>query len=189
MLFRSASPHVIDVASAYATFAAQGVYAKPYFIQSVNGRNGGVLYEAKPQGEQVFDSAVMADLTAALKGVVDIGSGFEAKKLKRPAAGKTGTSQENASAWFSGYTPNLATSVSFFAESASQTLHGVGGLNSVTGGSFPARIWTAYMQVALKGQPVLQFPEPSNISGTEPVLPKMWGYMDSATAEARSNGN
>ena len=185
----AASPHVIDVASAYATFAAQGVYAKPYFIQSVNGRNGGVLYEAKPQGEQVFDSAVMADLTAALKGVVDIGSGFEAKKLKRPAAGKTGTSQENASAWFSGYTPNLATSVSFFAESASQTLHGVGGLNSVTGGSFPARIWTAYMQVALKGQPVLQFPEPSNISGTEPVLPKMWGYMDSATAEARSNGN
>jgi len=165
----SASPHVIDVASAFATYAAQGVYAKPYFIDSVQGRNGGVLYQAKPQGQEVFAKNVMADLTYALKAVVDYGSGFEARKLNRPAAGKTGTSDNNASAWFSGFTPQLATSVAFFRNDATQNLHGIGGLNSVTGGSFPARIWTAFMRGALKGQPVLQFPTAVHISGTLPT--------------------
>jgi len=178
----AASPHVLDVAAAYATFASQGIYAKPYFISNVSGRNGGVLFEAKPQGEQVFSADVMADVSTALQAVVNVGSGFEAKKLKRPAAGKTGTSQENASAWFSGFTPQLATSVSFFRDDATKTLHGIGGLNSVTGGSFPARIWTKYMIGALKGQPVLQFPEPANITGTEPVLPLMYTETDSSTA-------
>lgn len=178
----AASPHVLDVAAAYATFAAQGVYAKPYFISTVSGRNGGVLFEAKPQGEQVFSADVMADVTTALQAVVNVGSGFEAKKLKRPAAGKTGTSQENASAWFSGFTPQLATSVSFYRDDATKTLHGIGGLTSVTGGSFPARIWTKYMLGALKGQPVLQFPVPANITGTEPVLPQMFNTTDSSTA-------
>lgn len=165
----AASPHVLDVASAFATYAAQGIYAKPYFIDSVQGHNGGVLYQATPQGQQVFAKDVMADLTYALRYVVTSGSGFEALKLKRPAAGKTGTSDQNASAWFSGYTPQLATSVAFYRNDATETLHGIGGLNSVTGGSFPARIWTAYMQGALKGQPVLDFPPPAKISGTMPT--------------------
>lgn len=165
----AASPHVLDVASAFATYAAQGIYAKPYFIDSVQGHNGGVLYQATPQGQQVFAKDVMADLTYALRYVVTSGSGFEALKLKRPAAGKTGTSDQNASAWFSGYTPQLATSVAFYRNDATETLHGIGGLNSVTGGSFPARIWTAYMQGALKGQPVLNFPPPAKISGTMPT--------------------
>ena len=165
----SASPHVLDIAGAFATFAAQGIYAKPYFISSVIGNNGGVLYQAHPQGQEVFGKDVMADLTYALWTVVQSGSGFEALKLQRPAAGKTGTSDNNASAWFSGYTPQLATSVAFFRDNATKNLHGIGGLNSVTGGSFPARIWTAFMRGALKGQPVLQFPPPANISGTQPT--------------------
>ena len=165
----SASPHVIDIAGAFATFAAQGVYAKPYFIDSVIGNNGGVLYRAHPQGQEVFGKDVMADLTYALKAVVDFGSGYEAKKLNRPAAGKTGTSDNNATAWFSGYTPQLAASVAFFRDNATQNLHGIGGLYSVAGGSFPARIWTAFMRGALKGQPVLYFPAPTHISGTLPT--------------------
>lgn len=165
----SASPHVLDVAGAFATYAAQGVYAKPYFIEAVHGHNGGVLYQAQPQSQEVFAKDVMADLTYALKAVVDYGSGFEAKKLKRPAAGKTGTSDDNASAWWSGYTPQLAASVALFRDDATQTLHGIGGMNSVTGGSFPARIWTAFMSGALKGQPVLKFPAPARISGTLPT--------------------
>jgi membrane peptidoglycan carboxypeptidase len=165
----AASPHVIDIAGAFATYAAQGIYAKPYFIDSVLGNNGGVLYQAKPQGQQVFGKDVMADLTYALQSVVQYGSGFEALKLNRPAAGKTGTSDNNASAWFSGYTPQLATSVAFFRNDATQNLHGIGGLTSVTGGSFPARIWTAYMRGALKGQKILQFPPPVHISGTLPT--------------------
>lgn len=165
----SASPHVLDIAGAFATYAAQGIYAKPYFISSVIGSNSGVLYQAHPQGQEVFGKDVMADLTYALQTVVQQGSGFEALKLQRPAAGKTGTSDNNASAWFSGYTPQLATSVAFFRDDATKNLHGIGGLNSVTGGSFPARIWTAFMRGALKGQPVLQFPPPAYIAGTQPT--------------------
>jgi membrane peptidoglycan carboxypeptidase len=165
-----ASPHVLDVASAYATFAANGIYAKPYLITQVLGSNKGVLYEGKPQTQEVFAADVIADLTHALKYVVTNGSGFAALKLGRPAAGKTGTSQSNASAWFSAYTPQLAASVALFRDDATQSLHGIGGLTSVTGGSFPARIWTAFMQGALKGQPTLEFPAPSNIGGLDPIV-------------------
>ena len=91
-----ASPRVLDVANAYATFAAEGVYAKPFLVVEVVNRNGGVLYKAKPQGQEVFSKEVMADLTYALESVVKFGSGFAAQKLGRPAAGKTGTSQENS---------------------------------------------------------------------------------------------
>jgi membrane peptidoglycan carboxypeptidase len=165
-----ASPRVIDVTNAYATFAAQGIKSKPYLVTSVIGSNKGVLYEGKPQTEEVFSKEVMADLTYALKSVVNGGTGAAALSLGRPAAGKTGTSQSNASAWFSGYTPQLAATVSFFRDDATQTLNGIGGLTSVTGGSFPARIWTAFMKGALKGQPVMDFPAPSNIGGLEPIV-------------------
>ena len=165
-----ASPRVIDVANAYATFAAQGIKSKPYLVTSVIGSNKGVLYEGKPQTEEVFSKEVMADLTYALKSVVNGGTGAAALALGRPAAGKTGTSQSNASAWFSGYTPQLAAAVSFFRDDATQTLNGIGGLTSVTGGSFPARIWTAFMKGALKGEPVMDFPAPSNIGGLDPIV-------------------
>ncbi len=165
-----ASPHVIDVANAYATFAAQGIKSKPYLVTQVIGPNKGVLYEAKPETQEVFSKEVMADLTYALKEVVTGGTGAAALALGRPAAGKTGTSQSNASAWFSAYTPQLAASVAFFRDSASESLNGIGGLTSVTGGTFPAKIWTAFMKGALKGQEVMDFPAPSNIGGLEPVV-------------------
>ena len=164
-----ASPHVMDVTSAYATFAAQGIYSKPYLIASVTGPNKGVLFEGEPQTQEVFSKDVMADLTYALKATVTGGTGSAALKLGRPAAGKTGTSQSNASAWFSGYTPQLAASVALFRDSASESLNGIGGLTSVTGGTFPARIWTAFMQGALKGQPKMSFPAPANVGGLEPI--------------------
>ena len=164
-----ASPHVIDVANAYATFAAQGIYSKPYLVAQVMGSNKGILYEGKSQTQEVFSKEVIADLTYSLKSVVNGGTGSAALALGRPAAGKTGTSQQNASAWFSGYVPQLAASVAFFRDSASESLNGIGGLTSVTGGTFPARIWTAFMKGALKGDPVMDFPAPSNIGGLDPI--------------------
>jgi membrane peptidoglycan carboxypeptidase len=165
-----ASPRVIDVANAYATFAAQGVYAKPFLVASVTGPNKGVLYEATPQTQEVFSKEVMADLTYALKSVVNGGTGAAALSLGRPAAGKTGTSQSNASARFAAYTPHLSAAVALYRDSASESLNGIGGLTSVTGGTFPARIWTAFMKGALKGEPVMTFPAPSNIGGLDPVV-------------------
>lgn len=167
-----ASPRVIDVANSFATFAANGVRAKPFIVKEVLGANKGVLYQAKVETEQVFDENVMADLNYALGEVVRAGTASAAlRDFGRPAAGKTGTSQSNASAWFSGYTPQLATSIAFYRDDATQSLNGIGGLNSVTGGSFPARIWNAYMKGALKGQPEMDFAPPSHIGGMDAVLP------------------
>ena len=165
-----ASPHVIDVANSYATFAAQGVYSKPYMVASVTGSNKGLLYQGKAQTQEVFTKEVMADLTYALKSVVNGGTGSAALALGRPAAGKTGTSQSNASAWFSAYTPQLAASVALFRDSASESLNGIGGLTSVTGGTFPAKIWTYFMKRALKDEPIMSFPAPANIGGLEPIV-------------------
>ena len=166
----TSSPHVIDVANAYATFAAQGIKSKPYLVSQVIGSNKGVLYEATPQTEEVFSKEVMADLTYALKGTITGGTGAAALGLGRPVAGKTGTSQSNASAWFSAYTPQIAASVALFRDNATQSLNGIGGLTSVTGGSFPARIWTQFMKGALKGEPIMDFPAPSNIGGLDPIV-------------------
>ena len=168
----AASPHVIDVAVAYATFASNGVYAAPWFITEVTGSNGGVLYQAaSPSPNTVFSKDVMADLTYGLQEVVKNGTAtFGTAGLGRPAAGKTGTSEQNASAWFAGYTPQLSAAVAMFRDDATQTLNGIGGLNSVTGGTFPAKIWTAFMKGALKGDPVLSFPKPVNIGGTDPIV-------------------
>ena len=166
----TSSPHVIDVANAYATFAAQGIKSKPYLVTQVLGSNKGVLFEAKPETQEVFSKEVMADLTYALKGVVTGGTGAAALALARPAAGKTGTSQSNASAWFSAYTPQIAASVAFFRDNATQSLNGIGGMTSLTGGTFPARIWTQFMKGALKGEPIMDFPAPANIGGLDPVV-------------------
>ena len=92
------------------------------------------------------------------------GTGFAANKVGRPVAGKTGTTNDNLSAWFAGYSPDLAAAVMFVKEDDKGipvTLRGTGGLKTVTGGSFPARIWTAFMKAALKDVPVSKFVAPA----------------------------
>ena len=166
----SASPHVIDLANAYATFAANGVYAKPFIINEVQGPNKGILYQGRIQAQEVFKKDVMADLTYALSKATSSGTAaVVGARVARPTAGKTGTSNDNASAWFNGYTPEVAASVAFYRDDATQTLNGIGGLTSVTGGSFPARIWAEFVKKYLAKAPVQQFPEPAFIGGSEPV--------------------
>ena len=166
----SASPHVIDLANAYATFASQGIYAKPFIINEVQGPNKGILYQGRIQAQEVFRKDVMADLTYALSKATESGTAaVVGARVARPTAGKTGTSNDNASAWFNGYTPEVAASVAFYRDDATQTLNGIGGLTSVTGGSFPARIWAEFVKKYLAKTPVQNFPEPAFIGGTEPV--------------------
>jgi membrane peptidoglycan carboxypeptidase len=166
-----ASPHVIDMADAYATFAARGQQVPYTFIKKITGPNGGVLFQWDPTPKQAFSSDVADTVNYALQKVVTDGTGFYAQGLGRPAAGKTGTTNENKSAWFAGYTPDLAAAVMFVKDDAQgnpMTLSGVGGMNSVTGGSFPTRIWTAFMAGALKDTPVQQFVDPPSIPTTSP---------------------
>jgi membrane peptidoglycan carboxypeptidase len=167
----TASPHVIDMASAYATFAAQGVYAQPYTVARVTSTDGRVDFKAKPVTRAVFDPNVMADATFAMSKVVQSGTGAGAN-FGRPAAGKTGTTTGNVSAWFDGFTPQLATSVGMYRNSKSGkvlSLNGLGGRSSVQGATFSVPIWRAYMQAAMKGLPVKDFPPEANVG--QPINP------------------
>ena len=164
------SPRVIDVASSFATFAANGIYSKPYLVKKVFNGEGELIYEAKEESKRVFSKKVMADLNYALSGVIRNGTASSVLgSFPRPIAGKTGTSQDNASAWFTGHSPDLATSVAFFRDSPKEQLKGIGGLSSVTGGTFPARIWNAYMRKTLAQKPISFFPKPAYVGGTRSV--------------------
>ena len=159
----TASPRVIDMADAYATFAAQGVHASPYVVRSAVSADGVVKYKAKVDATRVFAKDTTADLTYALQQVTRSGSGsYAGSNLDRPVAGKTGTSSSNLSAWFSGYTPQLAASVGIYRDAGGKpvSLKGLGGRSEVTGGSFPVRIWTAFIKGALEGAKVEDFPAP-----------------------------
>jgi membrane peptidoglycan carboxypeptidase len=164
------SPRVLDVASSFSTFAAGGIYAKPHLVKKVFDGEGKLIYEFKKENKRVFSEKVMADLTYSLVGVVRNGTASSVLAgFPRPIAGKTGTSQDNASAWFSGYSPDLATSVAFFRDTPEQRLTGIGGLNSITGGTFPARIWNVYMKRALAQYPISYFPRPAFVGGTRSI--------------------
>jgi membrane peptidoglycan carboxypeptidase len=163
-----AAPHPLDMANAYATFAAQGVYHRPYVVASITKLNGsgGNNLEVKPEGKRVFDADVMADATYAMQQVIRHGTGTYARNLDRPAAGKTGTSSDNKSAWFVGFTPQLTTAVAMYrigSNGRPEQLVDILGRNEITGGSYPTEIWTRYMEAALDGQQELDFPEPAYV--------------------------
>jgi membrane peptidoglycan carboxypeptidase len=166
----TASVRNIDMANAYATFAAQGKAAQWYTVQEVKGANGGTRYQAKPKTSQAFDEDVMADVSYALQQVVKNGTGTEAQSLGRPAAGKTGTAalrpDTTTSAWFVGYTPQLSAAVDFYKGTGKADLDGVGGLSTFFGGEYPTRIWTAFMTAALQNKEVKEFPPPAHVGET-----------------------
>jgi membrane peptidoglycan carboxypeptidase len=181
------SPRVIDVASSFATFAANGIYSKPYLVKKIFDGDGNLIYEAKEESKRVFSQKVMADLTYALSGVIRNGTASSVLGgFPRPIAGKTGTSQDNASAWFTGYSPDLSTSVAFFRDSPKDQLKGIGGLNSITGGTFPARIWNSYMRWALAPLPITDFPEPAYVGGTRSVYVDVYKPTSTPTAKPTS---
>jgi membrane peptidoglycan carboxypeptidase len=154
------SPHVVDIAAAYATFASRGLQVAPSYIQSITTGSGDILYKLNPKPVQAFSTDIADTVNYALQKVVEVGTGKAAKALGRPVAGKTGTTNDNKSALFAGYTPELATAVMFVKDGPDgqpMTLAGTGGMRSVTGGSYPARIFTAYMKGALKNLPVQKF--------------------------------
>ncbi|RSS94043.1 penicillin-binding protein, partial [Streptomyces sp. WAC05292] len=165
----TSTPSAIRMADSYATFASSGVHREPYSVRSVQKDGRDLPGFEPPKEERAMDDSIADNVTKVLRNVVENGTGTKARKLGRPAAGKTGTTDENKSAWFVGYTPELSTSVALFRtdpnskEKELMSMKGVGGTDSIHGGDIPAVIWTAYMKEALKGTPVKQFPEPEDI--------------------------
>ncbi|MBB5787644.1 transglycosylase domain-containing protein [Jiangella mangrovi] len=152
----------LNMANSYATLASQGMHADTYTVRSVVDRDGAVAFEHESAPERVFEEDVTSDVTYSLTETVDNGTAEVAQDLDRPVAAKTGT-HDDLTAWFSGYTPQLATSVVYFRGDGTESLDGVGGMQSFSGGAYPGRTWTAYMEGALDGQPEEEFPEPANI--------------------------
>ncbi len=153
----------LDIGSAYATLAAGGVYARPMAIRRVVLPNGKVDRAAgwgKPQRRRAISEGTAAIVTRILEQNVQSGTGVRAD-IGKPAAGKTGTNEEHADAWFAGYTPDLATTVWVGytrGEIPMENVHGI----AVAGGTFPAEIWAKFMDPALEGAPAAEFPEPDS---------------------------
>lgn len=187
----TASPTTLQMAGAFSTFAAEGVYRQPHFVIEVKDSDGSETYKADTKGERRFDKNVMAETSYALRQVVEGGSGSYASSLGRPVAGKTGTSNDSKSAWFVGYTPQLATAVSIFRYDENGTPIDIGywgGRSSITGGSYPVMAWTDYMQDAMKGMDVEKFPKRGKLPDVEKPKNKSGGSR-SQPAPPRSSSN
>ena len=155
----TASVHVVDMANAFATIAAQGDRATPYLIAKATSVGEGVDYKVDKHVSRAFDQKVTADVTDAMRHVVsDAGAtGGGARALGRPAAGKTGTNDGNSAAWFDGFTPQLSAAVGIYQGDGQEKIK-VPGIGEFTGGGVPTDIWTAFMKGALEGQKVIAFP-------------------------------
>ncbi|MFD7591699.1 transglycosylase domain-containing protein [Kitasatospora sp. NPDC059812] len=163
----AATPSVLDMAGVYAALDNGGKQITPWLVQSVD-REGEALPLPVHKTTQAISTDTANQVTSMLQGVVSDpgGTGWRAKALGRPVAGKTGTTDDQKSVWFVGYTPELVTSVALFGQDpgngAQVSLSGVGGIDGAAGGQFPAQIWTSYMKAALKGVPVSDFQTPAD---------------------------
>jgi penicillin-binding protein 1A len=159
----------LDMASAYATLAAGGVYSKPTAIRRVvlpSGKTDTQAGWSAPERRRVVPDGVAAAVTNILSDNVLYGTGTRAA-IGRPAAGKTGTTDDHADAWFVGYTPELSTAVWMGytrGEIPMENVHGI----AVSGGSFPAEIWRRFMEPALATRPPREFPTPAQPIDYEP---------------------
>ena len=150
----------LDMASAYATVAAGGIYSKPMAIRRVvlaDGKDDTDAGWGKPQRRRVIADWVAAEVTRILELNVQEGTGVGAN-IGRPAGGKTGTTENHADAWFCGITPTLSASIWVGYPQAEVPMTNVHGI-SVAGGTFPATIWRLFMEEAIGQTPVREFPE------------------------------
>jgi penicillin-binding protein 1A len=152
----------LDLASAYATLADGGVAHQPSILVKVVFPGGAAERASKPSGKRIVDAKVAAAVTRILAENVRAGTGTAAALAGRPVAGKTGTTDSFADAWFAGWVPQLATVAWVGYPTSERPMRGVHGIAGVTGGTLPAEIWHAYMTVALQGQPAEQFADPGS---------------------------
>ena len=159
MSLGSAQASPLEMLRAYMTFGTRGQRVTPYFVRRVTDRSGTVLFSADPKREDVYPEDLADVVNHALTAVLRNGTG-RAASFGRPAAGKTGTTTGNTDAWFVGYTPKIGTAVWMGYQSDTKRkmddVHG----RAVTGGSFPAQIFSRYMRAATQGMETGAFTAP-----------------------------
>ena len=146
-----------ELVRAYGVLANAGKRVEPYFIKKIVDRTGHVFEEAQPKSEQVIDPRIAFMSSYVLQDVVESGTGQRVKKLGRPVAGKTGTTDDTRDAWFMGFTPSLVAGVwvGFDQERSMGKLE--------VGGRAAAPIWLYFAEKALEGSPTETFPVPEGI--------------------------
>ena len=157
-LTRGVTP--LEMASAYGTVANKGVHVKPTAIIKILDRNGNVIEDNsnnKADATRVMSEREAYEMTSMLEGVIDHGTGTAAA-IGQPAAGKTGTTDDNKDAWFVGYTPTIVTAVWIGDDTGSHSL------GEVYGGTIPARIWHDYMVSAVDGESTKDFSVPEGMA-------------------------
>ncbi|HEV8044763.1 MAG TPA: transglycosylase domain-containing protein, partial [Rubrobacter sp.] len=163
----------LEMASAYATFAANGIHLEPYSVERIEKLSFGEsepVYDHVRKGERVLSSNQAAAATEVLRRVVLGGTASFYHNLDReigyPSAGKTGTTDDFVDAWYVGYTPRLSTAVWVGYPEGRRSMVGVHGLEEPNGERLPMDIWSSYMARATEGDLSLQFPE-ADSSGLE----------------------
>jgi penicillin-binding protein 1A len=156
----------LDMASAYSTFAGGGIHRDPYSIESIGRNNYGneeTVYDHQIGGRRVLTGNQAAIETQVLRGVVEDGTASMFhdldEEIGHPSAGKTGTTDNFADAWYVGYTPRLCTSVWVGYAEGRRSLVGVHGIQEPNGETLPMDIWSDYMAIATAGDLELDFPE------------------------------
>ena len=157
-LTRGVTP--LEMAAAYAVFANGGILPTPVAILRVEGPDGTVIDEFRPQRKLVLSPETAYIMTDMMRGVIERGTGVGAN-IGRPAAGKTGTTSSFTDAWFVGYTPSLVTAVWIGNDNNEPMIYPGRQIGSATA----SRTWQAYMSEVVKGTPVEEFTRPPGIVG------------------------
>lgn len=170
----------LEIASAYGVLANQGVRAEPMAIVKIIDRNGKIVENNAPREKVILNERNAYIITDMLRGVILHGTGTAAN-IGRPAAGKTGTTDDSKDAWFVGYTPDLVAAVWMGFDND-------GYLNNVAGGTIPAKIWKSFMTAALAGVPAHDFYQPNGVpSHYEPEQEQETKVNNKTTNKATDN--
>ncbi|WAM00190.1 penicillin-binding protein [Streptomyces sp. Je 1-369] len=151
---------VLDMTEAYATLANHGKHGTYTLVEKIS-KDGSEIELPEPRTAQTVTREAADTTTSVLQSVVQGGTGTAAQNAGRPAAGKTGTAENDTAAWFAGYTPELATVVAVMGQDpetgAHTPLYGALGETRINGGAYPARVWAQFTKAALEGKPVKEF--------------------------------
>jgi penicillin-binding protein 1A len=177
----SVSP--LEMAAAYAAFASGGVYARPTGIRKVvlpGGRADTSSGWGKPQTRRVLSEGVAWKVNQVLGQNALYGTGYGSGDGVHPNAGKTGTTEDHADAWFVGYTRDFSTAVWMGYPKGEIPMLDVHG-RAVAGSTFPVPIWHLYMAAAESGKPVRQFPTPAEPPAFKYFVHGYFGYLATST--------